>query len=321
MQGLGLQNRQPHPSLKCGAAATSPVPWLPRTSSLNHEQDALTRSQSSYAGCRALKRVHKGGKGLPPLGCSSMRSRMHSTSPGRLTTGFALANQTWSTGDRMRQAPSSALVASRYRPGDTMMRQTWSTGLLPSNDRNNARRSPSDCMRQTWSMGCLQNYEQHLTGSSATAAPRWAQRAASKGLRQGFARFGLPIWDSLLQVLPLVDAGALAAVSRVCSLQLQRDLTAAGNQTRRCKACGSSFSYLTGGAECWYHPGKEHVNLVGDGPGSGMMDVSWSCCGRGAAYAVGIAMACTRSEVPGCCARKHRARPCATREPGGSCYW
>jgi hypothetical protein len=122
----------------------------------------------------------------------------------------------------------------------------------------------------------------------------------------------------LLKALPLQDAGALAAVSGACFNQLKVDLGAACRETRRCVRCGATFNYLTGRDDCRYHPGQEQVTLVGDGPGTGMMDVSWTCCGRGAAYCVGIAMPCTQSEIHGCCARPHRAQRMSVREAASS---
>lgn len=337
---FGLQNRQPRSPQRCAASMTSPVPWMPRDASASsYDQEAMARSpsQGSYCDPRSsskrmqASRLHASPakKGLPPLGGSPLQSRMLSTSPARMATGLPLANQTWSRGHSkgVRQDQPAARLARGYHHGDNM-RQTWSTGFLPSNERQTmsngflptnehqfyGRKSPSD-MRQTWSMGFLPSSDQHMASRPSLGALR-SQRAASKSIRQGFALFGLPVWDSLLQILPLRAAGSLAAVSRICAEQLRRDLIVAVNATRRCKVCDRDFKYATGRGECWYHPGKEQVSLCGDAPGAGMMDVSWTCCGRGSAYAVGLSMACTRTEVQGCCARNHRAKPCAVREAG-----
>jgi hypothetical protein len=295
-------------------------------------QDPRASGQSSSACSRTPKRLSSkpAGTGLPPLlnFHGSSNSGPHFRSHGSQTCSRTPPmRRAWSTGDSMRQTWSAGffprghlqqgdgmrLTASKGH-GTNSMQKTWSTGFLASAGENTARK--------TWSSG-IPSKTALLSGGGdgrhsrgvAPAAPRcWQQRGISWSVRKGFAAFGLPVWDSLLQVLPLEDAGALAAVSRACSLQLHHDLSLARQQTRQCIMCGNMFNYLTGHGECRYHPGEEKVSLFGDGPTAGMMDVSWTCCGKGAAYAVGIALPCTRSEVSGCCTRNHRAEKRATRE-------
>merc|ERR1719313_2573646 len=246
---------------------------------------------------------------------------MYSTSPARIAKGLPSASQTWSNGwttGAHPQKSSSVPVLPRGcnpRPPQAVdMRQTWSDSQ-PREGHPMARRQASkgsdtmatlpamDGLHQTWSTGFLPRHGQHTLGSSG----KWPPRSVSKSCKQGFSGFGLPVWDHLLQVLSLQDAGPLAAVSRDCHSQLLPDLTAAAKVLRTCRSCGVSFNYAAGTEDCWYHPGKEMVQVVGDNPVAGMMDVSWSCCGRGACYTVGIALACTQSEIQGCCARRHCA--------------
>jgi len=138
-------------------------------------------------------------------------------------------------------------------------------------------------------------------------------------VESGLTHWDNLLWNNLLQSLLLRDAGPLAAVSQACLAQLQPDLAVAAKKDRRCIFCSQSFKYLTGSGECRYHPGQEKITLVGDSPAAGFMDVSFSCCGKGATYAVGLGMPCSDGEVPGCQVRSHRAKPQAVRQSTGSC--
>lgn len=144
--------------------------------------------------------------------------------------------------------------------------------------------------------------------SSASYFPRARQRRHSRSAAQFVFGCGSPFWNSLLQVLPLQDGGHLAAASRACSAEMRKDLLAAGARPRQCIECGQSFTYSSNADDCRYHPGKETIVMVVDGLTAGMMDVSWTCCGRGNAYSIGIAVPCTRNEILGCQQRKHRPK-------------
>lgn len=209
------------------------------------------------------------------------------------------------------------------------MRQTWSTGFLPCSGDSRladsvARQTHSGFFPRQISEPSPGNSLDHrkedhgraaTTGTSRLMMSRWRpptkwkQRSAfNEDDGKGFSIF--LVWDGLLQALTMQDAGPLAAVSRACFAQLRHELGVACRESRQCIVCGDSFTYLEGWKDCRYHPGQEQVSLVGDGPSqfhAGMMDISWTCCGKGAAIAVGIAMPCTQAEIPGCCTRNHRA--------------
>lgn len=203
----------------------------------------------------------------------------------------------------------SLTTGEQHQTIDHMAHQTWSGGFLP-------RAEPSPCGggsadRLRWTLGCGQGNAGKIAGWKATGKTAgWKQMRVSfqDNTVDGFESLGLPLWESLLQALMLQDAGPLAAVSKLCLSHLKRDLFLASQKNRICSLCKDTFSYRTGWEDCRYHPGKEQVNCVGDSPALGMMDVAWTCCGKGATYTVGMGLPCTKCEVDGCCIRNHRAK-------------
>lgn len=118
-----------------------------------------------------------------------------------------------------------------------------------------------------------------------------------------------PFIHRLRQLLGWSEKGAIASSSRACYKELQLDLAAGSTAPLQCTLCGASFTYASNWKDCWYHSGEEEVGLVVEDFTNGVMDVRWTCCGKGATYSVGINLPEAQTQdVPGCCCRKHVAR-------------
>jgi len=144
---------------------------------------------------------------------------------------------------------------------------------------------------------------------SASYGQKWCVDAPKRAFTCGWldSPIAHPLCERLPKMLAWRVVGAFAAASRACAAKLREDLSTASSKFRRCAVCSQFFDYANSWCECRFHPGEEKVHMVVEGPGSGMLDVYWTCCGRGAAYAVGFGLPCARAEIPGCCTRKHRA--------------
>mmetsp|Transcript_76986 Transcript_76986/g.120333 ORF Transcript_76986/g.120333 Transcript_76986/m.120333 type:complete len:360 (-) Transcript_76986:51-1130(-) len=286
------------------------------------------------------------GRGLPPLS-ASLPSRHPNSFPARVSRGLPLASKTFSSGFHIRGSQScidfnvipdsvTPSTPSRSRTALPLARKASSKGFLLGIDRScsgscvrlepsidESAQSVEELARRTWSgFSCHRDHvlnmqevqkQQRRTATAdvrswAGPFPRLRQRSRSKSVAHDLFGCGSPFWNSLLQALPLQDGGHLAAASRACLAEMRKELLAAGDRSRQCMDCGRMFKYSSCSDECRYHPGKETIVMVVDGPTAGMMDVSWTCCGRGNAYAIGIAVPCTRQEIPGCQQRKHRAK-------------
>lgn len=298
-------------------------------------------------GCRSplRPRVRYESKGLPPprsvsqnawrpAPLQSMRNR--TSSPGR----------TWLDGSTMKfGSPLSTQSATRMPPD---FRRTWSCGFSDSSPAAPSvamastfgsafgKWSAKDCaeprqaMASTFSAGfgkwstkdwneprqtMASTFGSGFGKGSVSASWRRRRTASPVKAKHGFLR-GIPVWDNLLRALPLRDAGPLAVASRACLLQLRDDLARAWARPLHCTLCGVAFRLGTCQAGCVFHPGKEQVSMTVDSFGVGMMDVSWSCCGKGMAYSVGINMPCPKAEVPGCCTRRRHLAPAQSAREG-----
>lgn len=331
LRGLGVQNRQPPSHAWTPPKASSLSSGFPQASLPNQLHDPNASSQSSSARRHTPKRMltRAAEKGLPRLGSKELglsgftdliRPQTHSLAQARQGSGLPVARQTWSTGDlcsgprgKIPQTLSDVSFSrcGNHRCHSDSMRETWSVGSFPRCEKNVG----DTLARQTWSTGFPPRSGPSAPGKAVWTLPQSRKRTELRSAPKEFPLFGVSgFWDSVLRALPLHDAGPLAAASQSCFDHLRQDLSIACREARHCTACRCTFNYLTGRPECRYHPGQEKVELLGDGPATGMMDLSWTCCGKGAAYSIGLAMPCTRSEIPGCCVRQHRARsPAAAR--------
>jgi len=279
-------------------------------------------------GCRSPwrpARVRPHSKGLPPPSSVSQNAwrpaPLHVLKNSTSSPGHTLLD-----GSSMKLGSELPLESATRLPRD--FRRTWSCGISDS-----SLAGPSATMASTFGGGFGKwssrdgrdprqasrpaNLRPQGWGGASSPTALSRRRAASPAkAKQGFLR-GALVWDNFLRVLPLRDAGPLAAASRACLLQLRHDLSRAWTRPLQCTLCGVAFWVAAGQAGCVFHPGKEQVSMTVDSFGVGMMDVSWSCCGRGMAYSVGINMPCPVAEVPGCCTRRRHLAPAqSAREPG-----